>query len=136
MIYGIGTDIVSIKRISTIYCKQAHRFVVRILSDAELSKFNAISNTNKKILYLAGRWAAKEAIVKALGTGFRNGLYLNQISIINNEFGQPQALFSETAKQQIKHLLSVRNVTDDFLIHLSLSHEVDYATSMVVVEIK
>lgn len=135
MIFGVGTDIVSVNRISTIYCKQPDSFIKRVLSDTELAKFNSITNVNKKILYLAGRWVAKEAVVKALGTGFRNGLYLNQISIINNQLGQPKVLLSESTEQYIRTLLSKVTEKANFVIHLSLSNEVDYATSTAIVEI-
>lgn len=136
MIHGIGTDIVSINRIATIYSAHPVRFLSKLLSQIELSHFHLINNFDKKILYLAGRWAAKEAVVKALGTGFRHGLYLNQISIINNQSGQPNVLFSDSVKDNLSSLLGLANIPTKFFIHLSLAHEVEYATSMAILELR
>lgn len=131
MIYGIGTDIVSVNRISSIYSRQSDRFVSKILSGAELALYNNLKNHKSKLLFLAGRWAAKEAFVKAIGTGFRSGMYLRAISIINNELGRPEIKLSEQAKVNVNSLLS----SDNYKLHISLSNENEFATSTVLVEI-
>ncbi len=74
MIYGIGTDIVNINRISTIYESLSVSFIKRILHEKEIDIFNELKLENQKIAYVAKRYAAKEAIAKALGTGIREDL--------------------------------------------------------------
>ena len=69
MIYGIGLDLIEIERIENVYNKQKQKFVERILSKEEQIKFNSFSQQKRKIEYLAGRFATKEAFSKALGTG-------------------------------------------------------------------
>ncbi len=133
MIYGIGTDIVSIERIDTIYRKNPVRFTKKILSSSELEYFDTLSN-NKKIYYLASRWSAKEALVKALGTGFRQGIYLSDISVNNNSIGKPFITISYHVENIIKSTLNLKE--NNYNIFLSLSHEKYYATAFVVVEVK
>ncbi|MBP9723118.1 MAG: holo-ACP synthase [Gammaproteobacteria bacterium] len=130
MIYGIGTDIVAISRVSAIYSTYQEKFLAKILSPIELTKFNDINNLEKKDKYLATRWAGKEAIVKALGTGFRQGLYLSNFSITNNVLGQPQVILSTNAYK----IISNRLLNKQFHIHLSLSDDKDYALAYAIIE--
>lgn len=132
MIYGIGTDIVSIDRINTIFSKRPERFIKKILSVLEREQFQALVN-HKKIVYLAGRWAAKEALVKALGTGFREGIYLSEITITNNLAGKPSIMFSPQTEKIVKSSFQI--AINSYNIHLSISHEKHHATAFVVVEV-
>tara|TARA_B100001250_G_scaffold394141_1_gene397688 strand:- start:37524 stop:37910 length:387 start_codon:yes stop_codon:yes gene_type:complete len=91
MIYGIGSDIVKISRIKKIYDIYSDKFAMRILLKDELVKFY---ESNNKIRFLAMRFAAKEAIVKAMGTGFSKDIWLKDIGIDKDNKGKPFVIFS------------------------------------------
>lgn len=134
MIHGIGTDIVNITRIFNLYKKYQNKFVNKILSKQEIIIFDKLSNfnnLNKKIYYLANRWAAKEAVVKALGTGFRNGLYWPEISIVNNSLGKPEVELSIKAEEIFNNILDNKPSN----IHLSISDDSDYVVCYVILEL-
>ena len=86
MIYGIGTDIVDSSRIAQSLERFGERFARRILTDAEWLEFN---QSSKPILFLASRFAAKEALSKAMGTGLRHPVNLNYITITHDSLGKP-----------------------------------------------
>ena len=92
MIFGIGTDAVKLQRVERIWAKYGDRFARRILLDAEYELFKSHRNP---IRFLAMRFAAKEAIVKAMGTGFANGMWVRDAGTVPNPLGQPQVIFSE-----------------------------------------
>ncbi len=131
MIYGIGTDLVEINRINKIYHIFYKRFLNKVLSASEITKFNNIKNIEKQVKFLATRWAAKEALVKALGVGFRGGIYLSELAISNNELGQPQVILSINAHKAISNLL----LNQKFKTHVSLSDENNYAIAYVIIEL-
>jgi holo-[acyl-carrier protein] synthase len=116
MFVGIGIDIVEIKRIKEIVERQP-KFIERILSEQEKKRFFQLSET-RKIEFLAGRFAAKEAYAKAVGTGIGKELSFADIHIHNDEKGKPFIL-SGTPGQYI---------------HLSISHSDEYAIAQVIIE--
>lgn len=130
MIYGIGTDIVAVNRIRKIYSKFPEQLINKTLSSKEQEIFNNISNFNKKISFIATRWAGKEAVAKAFGIGLRSGLYLSQITITNNELGQPIVDLSDYAENCIRTLLK----TQSYKIHISLSNEHEYVSACALIE--
>lgn len=91
MIFGIGTDILELARVERIYARYGERFAERLLLDEELSLFHKARN---KVRFLAMRFAAKEAIAKALGTGFANGIWVRDVGSVPNPLGQPQVVYS------------------------------------------
>jgi holo-[acyl-carrier protein] synthase len=91
MIFGIGTDILRIERIAATYARYGERFAQRILMPEELPGFSSSGNP---VRYLAMRFAAKEAIVKALGTGFANGMWLRDAGIVPDVRGKPEIVYS------------------------------------------
>ncbi|MCB1596892.1 MAG: holo-ACP synthase [Gammaproteobacteria bacterium] len=91
MIFGIGTDILRIDRIAAAYARYGERFAQRILMPEELPGFSSSGNP---VRYLAMRFAAKEAIVKALGTGFANGMWLRDTGIVPDVRGKPEIVYS------------------------------------------
>jgi len=96
MILGIGCDIVDSGRIQKLYEKTGEEFLSRILSSAERERFNEFeANSKQQISYLAKRFAAKEAVSKALGIGIGK-LSFCDVSIINNDQGAPIAVLPET----------------------------------------
>lgn len=124
MIYGIGTDIVRIQRIADSLQRHGERFASRILADNEMSEFRAAS---RKEHFLAKRFAAKEAFVKAFGTGFRDGVSLRDIRVTHDDLGKPLLSFSKRAGEQLEKL-GIQGC------HLSLSDEQDYAIAFVTLE--
>ncbi|GAB4432881.1 MAG: holo-ACP synthase [bacterium] len=117
MIEGIGVDIVDIRRIDNITKRYGDRFVSKVLTEGELKK-SVIT-----IKDIASAFAAKEAFVKALGTGFR-GIGLKDIEVYNDEKGKPFYLFSSKIEKGFGKIRS----------HLSISHEKDYVVAMAVIE--
>ncbi len=124
MITGIGVDIVDLDRVRRIHDRYGEKFARRILTEAELADYSSASSRPR---LLAKRFAAKEAAVKALGSGFSMGITLNMIGIHHDEKGRPLLEFSSRAEQ---HAASV-GVSASWL---SISDEAGYAVAMVVLE--
>jgi holo-[acyl-carrier protein] synthase len=91
VIYGIGTDILQIARVDDTWKRFGDHFARRLLLDEEQRLF-AVSKRPAR--FLAMRFAAKEAVVKAMGTGFANGMWIRDVGMLPNALGQPQAIFS------------------------------------------
>ena len=124
MIIGIGIDIVKISRIEQDLARFGEKFAHRLLTDTEMALWHQHGNS---ALFLAGRFAAKEAASKALGTGFNRGVSLKTIAIINNPAGRPELTFLDTALEYAAQLGCKH-------YHVSLSHEREFAVAMVVLE--
>ncbi len=122
-IIGIGTDIVSITRIESIWDRFGVTFARRILTPTELLELPKIS---KPVHFLAKRFAAKEAFAKALGTGFRQGgIWLTEIGVVNDSLGKPEFIFRGNAASEV----ALRGITES---HLSLSDEKEFAVAFVI----
>jgi holo-[acyl-carrier protein] synthase len=124
MIYGIGTDIVSIERIQQTLDRHGAQFAQRILTDAELVELNDVKDATA---WLAKRWAAKEAFGKAAGIGIRAPLTLNSIGILNDEHGKPNF----DVLPVVKAWLDERSIART---HVSISDEREHAIAFVVFE--
>lgn len=124
MILGIGVDIAETGRFQQLYERYGERIVRRILTERERDEF---VRRNQAPAFLATRFAAKEAAVKALGCGFANGVWFKSIEINNNKDGVPQITFFHRAAE-IAAQKQVKN------IFISLSDEKYYAVAMVVLE--
>jgi holo-[acyl-carrier protein] synthase len=92
MIFGIGTDIVELSRIGEIHGRYGDHFARRILMDEELELYQRSKNP---VRFLAMRFAGKEAVVKAMGTGFAHGVWLRDVGILNNDWGRPIVVWSD-----------------------------------------
>ena len=103
MIFGIGTDALKLERIERLYRRFGDRFAERLLLDEELALFETARN---KVRFLGMRFAAKEAIAKALGTGFANGIWVRDVGSVPNALGQPQVVYSSRG-QALKRRLGV-----------------------------
>ena len=124
MIFGIGTDIVEIKRIETM--TSLDKFASKILSHNEKEFYDSLTN-QKQIVYISKQFAAKEAIAKAIGTGIRNDAHLKNIEILRDKNGAP--IFNALNKlEKIISDLGI-NKTD-----VSLADERDYAIAIAVLE--
>ena len=124
MIFGIGTDIVRVARIQEDLNRFGERFAERILTPNELREYR---QNNNKANFLARRFAAKEAAVKALGTGFSQGVQLHDIEVSHDDQGKPLLEFSGRARK----LLEERRI---IIAHISLADEQDHAVAFVTLE--
>lgn len=95
MIYGIGTDLLRIDRVARVYRRFGDRFARRVLMDSEQRDLLGARNP---VRFLAMRFAAKEAIVKALGTGFRHGMWVRDSGVRHDRQGRPEIIFSSRGK--------------------------------------
>jgi holo-[acyl-carrier protein] synthase len=127
MIIGIGSDLVEIERIAQLLTKHGERFVERILTEAERARF-AQKPEQTRAHWLAKRFAAKEAVAKALGTGFSQGISFQSMEISNDPLGKPEVSLLGKAKD----LLDKR--TNHWSVHLSLTDERRYAQAFAVIE--
>ena len=101
MIYGVGTDIVKLSRVQRTYDRFGQRFVERLLMDEEVEQFDQ----NKwPVRFLAMRFAAKEATVKAMGTGFAHGVWIRDVGTINNAWGRPEIIWSDRGRARCGEL--------------------------------
>ncbi|EPY2271907.1 holo-ACP synthase [Clostridium sporogenes] len=124
MIYGIGTDITEIRRIEKAITRNKN-FTNKLFTKDEMDLWE---KKNFKLEFIAGRFAAKEAVSKALGTGIRD-FNFKDIEIINNELGKPQVILKPKAEDII------RKVSKSYKIHLSISHEKEYAIAYALLEV-
>ncbi|HYK73441.1 MAG TPA: holo-ACP synthase [Pseudoneobacillus sp.] len=115
MIFGLGVDIIELDRIKTIIERQP-KFIQRILTKKEQMSFEQL-NTQRKIEFLAGRFAAKEAFAKAKGTGIGKELSFLDIEIEPDDKGKPCIILPMKEG-----------------VHLSISHSRDYAIAQVIIE--
>lgn len=106
MITGIGCDVVELNRIESVLAKHGQAFIEKVLSPSEIITYYRRSAANPKrgVMYLASRWAAKEAFSKALGTGLRNEVTLTDISVENNELGAPYLVFTGKLSNLVQNL--------------------------------
>ena len=124
MIFGIGTDIADCARVGSIYAKHGHHFVKNILTPAELERMAELKDPKE---FIAGRWAAKEAFSKALGTGMCADCAFVEIEVLSDDRGKPFIKLYASTAATAERLGIVR-------IHVSISHERDFATAFVVLE--
>lgn len=124
MIFGVGTDIVELARIQGTYKRFGGHFVRRILMEEELVLFH---RSKQPVRFLAMRFAGKEATVKAMGTGFRHGVWLRDVGITNNEWGRPLVIWSERGRR-VCDRLGIGNG------HVSLTDDAGLVVAFAVVE--
>ena len=100
-IHGIGTDIVKLERFEQMYERHRERLVGHLLMPEEVLLFQ---KHKRPARFLAKHWAAKEAIVKALGTGFANGIWIKDVGYVPNAAGKPEIIWSEAGLGQCQQL--------------------------------
>ena len=125
-IFGIGTDIVNIKRMEHSLKKHGFSFKNRIFSKKEISYCEKKKNSSS---FYAKRFAAKEAFTKALGTGIRRGINLKNIEITNNVYGKPLILLKGNLSSYLKKKIK----SSKYDIHLSLSDDKPWAQATVII---
>ena len=135
MIIGIGSDIVNIKRIEKILDKFGEKFEKRLFTPAEQAK--AHQRPRQLATSYAKRFAAKEACTKALGTGFQQGVYWQDIEILNLPSGKPYINLKNGAKKLLDSLTPANQQPiihlSQPIIHLSMSDDYPFAQAMVVI---
>ena len=123
MIFGVGTDILELTRLQNTYDRFGEHFVNRLLMDEEREQF---TRSKSPVRFLAMRFAAKEAIVKAMGTGFAHGIWIRDVGVLNNSWGRPEVIWSARGQA----------VCDDLGIgagHVSLSDDAGLILAFAVV---
>lgn len=123
MIFGIGTDIVQVSRMNK--WGENHEMIERFFNPAEIMEKGSDSAKNQ---HYAARFAAKEAFSKALGTGI-TGFSLQDVYITNDKSGKPILNVKDSAADVLKEKCG------ECKIHVSLSHEKEYATAFVIIEV-
>jgi len=124
MIFGVGTDIVELSRIQATYDRFGEHFVRRLLMEDELELFR---RSKFPVRFLAMRFAGKEATVKAMGTGFRHGVWLRDVGIVNNDWGRPLIIWSDRGRGVCKQLGIGAG-------HVSLTDDAGLVVAFAVVE--
>lgn len=127
MIAGIGTDIVDLERVLIIMeSRTRERFLQRILTERE-RELAAGMNAERLVSFVGGRFAAKEAVVKALGCGIGRSVGFGDVEIMPDEAGRPLCHLSAQARQRLA-------LDDTVVIHVSISHSESHAVAFALVE--
>jgi len=124
-IFGVGTDIVKNSRIKKLIKNK--KFINRIFTSSEIKDSKKI---NQKVLFFSKRFAAKEAFVKSLGTGFAHNINFKDINVSKKRSGKPYLTLSNKLKNILKRKLKLKKVK----IFLSLSDEREYSVAYVITQ--
>ena len=126
MVYGIGTDICEVRRFEK-WLKKPDLFL-RFFNENEQFSGDFCQNEGAACRHYAARFAAKEAFSKALGTGFRDGIFLKDIQILHDALGKPELHVSGGALTALNKLAATPR------LHISLSDDYPYAQAVVIIE--
>jgi len=127
MIFGIGTDLVEVERIKNELASHGEKFIEMLFTQSEVIYCTRAENIGIQAQCFAARFAAKEAFLKALGSGLRGGLQWKDVEVVNNELGKPEIRIQKTAKQ-------VCEKAGINKIHVSLSHTKESAIAIIILE--
>ena len=101
MIFGIGVDVLEVARIKKTLARFGDHFVERLLMPAERAQ---LARTKRPERFIAMRFAAKEAIVKAMGTGFAHGIWIRDVGVVQNAWGKPEVAYSPRGEKMRRKL--------------------------------
>ena len=101
MIFGIGVDVLEAARVKKVYDRFGDHFIDRLLLPAERAQ---LAKTRRTERFLAMRFAAKEAIVKAMGTGFAHGMWIRDVGVVQNAWGRPEVVYSPRGEKMRRKL--------------------------------
>ena len=133
MIVGIGCDLANINRFEKALAKFGGRFVNRVFSErekAELARRERLS-PKEHACAAAKRFAAKEACTKALGTGFRDGIFMRDIEIVHQPSGKPELYLQNGARRRLEEICGGAA----FKIHVTKTDDYPWAQAFVIIEI-
>jgi holo-[acyl-carrier protein] synthase len=122
MIFGIGVDVLEAARITRTLERFGERFVEHLLMPEERAQ---LARTQRRERFLAMRFAAKEAIVKAMGTGFAHGMWIRDVGVVQNSWGKPEVVFSARG-EQVRRALGVGES------HVTLTDEAGLVVAVAV----
>ena len=129
MILGIGSDLCNVERIQRSLDRWGDKFLNRVFTTTERAK--AASRPHSRAGTLAKRFAAKEAFSKAVGTGFKRGVYMKDIGVVNLASGQPTLNLTGGAKARLDALVPEGHAID---IHLTMTDDHPFAMAVVIIE--
>jgi holo-[acyl-carrier protein] synthase len=122
MIFGIGVDVLETARIARTLGRFGDRFVEHLLMPEEQAQ---LERTQRRERFVAMRFAAKEAIVKAMGTGFAHGMWIRDVGVVQNAWGKPEVVFSARG-EQVRRALGVGEA------HVTLTDEAGLVVAVAV----
>lgn len=131
MIIGTGSDLIDIRRIEATLNRFGERFIKRCFASEEIEKAERRRSSGTHIATYAKRFAAKEACVKALGTGFNHGVYMRDIAVINDYYGKPTLRLTGSALHRLNALIPMGMKPT---LHLTLTDEPPLAQAYVIIE--
>lgn len=129
MILGLGSDICDIRRIEAALERFGERFLLRVFTEAERRRAERRNGQNRTGTY-AKRFAAKEACAKALGTGFRHGVFMSDLGVVNRPGGQPGLVLTGGAAARLASLVPAGYAPR---IDLTMTDEYPYAYAQVII---
>jgi holo-[acyl-carrier protein] synthase len=129
MIIGIGSDLCNIDRIQSSLDRFGERFIARVFTDAERAKAERRPFTRAGTY--AKRFAAKEAFSKAVGTGFRQGVFMKDIGVVNAPSGAPTLALSGGAKARLDAITPYGHKAE---VHLTMTDDHPFAQAFVIIE--
>ncbi|HYM41532.1 MAG TPA: holo-ACP synthase [Steroidobacteraceae bacterium] len=122
MIFGIGVDVLETARIARTLARYGSRFIEHLLMPEEQAQ---LERTARRERFVAMRFAAKEAIVKAMGTGFAHGIWIRDVGVVQNSWGRPEVVFSARG-EQVRRALGVGEA------HVTLTDEAGLVVAVAV----
>lgn len=129
MIIGFGSDLCSIERIQNSLDRYGQRFIDRVFTETEQAKANRRELTRAGTY--AKRFAAKEACSKALGTGFRAGVFFKDMGVVNDKSGRPTLHLTGGAADQLRAITPAGHTA---AVHLTLTDDHPWAMAVVIIE--
>jgi len=124
MIFGIGVDVLEAARIKKTLARFGDHFIDRLLMPAERAQ---LARTKRPERFIAMRFAAKEAIVKAMGTGFAHGVWIRDVGVVQNAWGKPEVAYSPRGEKMRRKLKIGRG-------HVTLTDEAGLIVAVAVLE--
>lgn len=128
MIIGLGSDLIDIRRIAKTLERFGDRFIERVFTEIEQAKAERRKMT--RVATYAKRYAAKEACVKALGTGFSNGVFWRDVGVVNDRFGKPTLHLTNGARARLE---AITPPGTRAIINLTMTDEPPMASALVII---